>query len=85
MKVADTGFIARPSSMLWASRQWLALFKQALVEFVPACALALGLIAVATEIRGDPQSMIAAIAAVLMVPFVTATHRYVVWRRWSRR
>ena len=85
MKVTGTGFIARPCSMRWASRQWLALFRQALIEFVPAGAVVLGLVAVATGIHSDPRSMIAAIAATLVTPSVMASYRYLVWRRWSRR
>ncbi len=85
MKITTSAFGARPCSMLWASRQWLAFYRQALVEFFPAGLIVLALVTIATGIHAEPRWMIAAVLATVMAPAISATYRYVFWRRWSRR
>ncbi len=85
MKIMYADFAARPCSMLWASRQWLAFYRQALSGFAPAGFLAVAMLSLATGIHSEPRTMIAVVGATLIAPAVRATYRYVVWRRWSRQ
>ncbi len=84
MKIINADFAARPCSMLWASRQWLAFYRHALFGFIPAGFLGVAAITLASEIHSEPRAMIAVTAATLIAPAVRATYRYVLWRRWSR-
>lgn len=85
MKIMYADLGARPCSMLWASRQWLAFYRQALSGFAPAGFLAVAMLSLATGIHSEPRTMIAVVGATLIAPAVRATYRYVVWRRWSRQ
>ena len=85
MKIMNAEFGARPCSMLWASRQWLDFYRQALSGFIPTGFLGVALLSLTTGIHSEPRTMIAVVGATLIAPAVRATYRYVVWRRWSRQ
>jgi hypothetical protein len=85
MKMMNVDFAARPCSMLWASRQWLAFYRQALFGFLPAGFLGVAALTHASGMYGEPRAMIAVVGATLIAPAVRATYRYFLWRRWTRR